>query len=264
MTLPEPIPLIQPTRQAGTRMRPPRPRRPGLVASMTLRLLGVLLGVFAALWIVTPSTDGFQARLTAQVHRQGGTLIAPGDVPPLFADAVVATEDERFYSHHGLDVLGLFRAVSYDVVNHCPCQGGSTITQQLIKNVYLNGSDAGVNKIVDMMMALKLERQTDKQTILADYLSDSAYGYDLYGAQSASCDLFGKPLDDLDLAQYALLAGLPQAPSYYDPYARPDVTRARRHEVLEAMLSEGYVTPAKLRAADAEALVPPPGQSRAC
>ena len=98
-------------------------------------------------------------------------LLTPGQVPPLLAKAVIATEDERFYSHHGIDTVGLARAVLYDVANRCFCQGGSTITEQLVKELYLNGSDRGYDKLVDMVLALKVETMLGKDQIMAYYLS---------------------------------------------------------------------------------------------
>src|SRR2546430_10954577 len=97
-------------------------------------------------------------------------MLGENDVPPLLADAVVATEDERFYSHHGIDSIGLSRALLYDVTNLCLCQGGSTITAQLAKDIYLGGSDRGYNKVKDMALAIKIERVLTKRQILADYL----------------------------------------------------------------------------------------------
>src|SRR5664280_3854825 len=109
----------------------------------------------------------------------------------------------------------------YDVGHLCACQGGSTITQQLVKYVYLDGSDSGLNKLTDMALAAKVEIHTSKQQILADYLSVIATGYGRYGMASAACADFHRPLAELDLGQLALLAGLPQAPSAYDPLRDP-------------------------------------------
>jgi penicillin-binding protein 1A len=180
-------------------------------------------------------------------------VLQPGEFPPLLAEAVVATEDERFFQHHGIDVEGLARAMLYDVTNMCACQGGSTITQQLVKDVYLGGSDAGIDKLADMALALKVELRFTKQQILADYLSIIPTGYGRYGMANAACADFHRPLADLDLGQLALLAGLPQAPSAYDPRLHPGDAIARRQAVLAAMMSEGYITPSQAAAAANEA-----------
>jgi penicillin-binding protein 1A len=180
-------------------------------------------------------------------------VLQPGEFPPLLAEAVVATEDDRFFQHHGIDVEGLARAMLYDVTNMCACQGGSTITQQLVKDVYLGGSDAGIDKLADMALALKVELRFTKQQILADYLSIIPTGYGRYGMANAACADFHRPLADLDLGQLALLAGLPQAPSAYDPRLHPGDAIARRQAVLAAMMSEGYITPSQAAAAANEA-----------
>lgn len=205
---------------------------------------GVALGVLVlTLWVATPSAADLQSRVGAATASHGATLLAPGDVPPLLAEAIVATEDERFYSHHGIDVIGLARAMLFDVSHGCLCQGGSTITEQLVKDLYLGGSDGGVNKLIDMTLALKVELRSSKAQILADYLSEVPTGNGLVGVSNAACAYFGQPLDRLGLAQVALLAGMPQAPSAYDPRFHPGAALARRAQVLDAMADDGYVSP---------------------
>jgi penicillin-binding protein 1A len=149
-------------------------------------------------------------------------------------------------------VVGLARAALYDVSHLCACQGGSTITQQLVKDLYLNGSDRGFSKLADMALALKVELQFSKAVILADYLSEVPTGYGLHGVAQAACAYFGRPLAALDLGEVALLAGMPQAPSAYDPRFHPHAAAVRRAEVLDAMLSEGYITAAQATAAGRE------------
>ncbi|TMF95858.1 MAG: hypothetical protein E6I05_01840, partial [Chloroflexi bacterium] len=142
-----------------------------------VRRLAVGLAVIAALftpsaatlWIWSPDAGDVQLRVTQLTQSYGIPLLSELEVPPLLADAVVATEDERFYSHHGVDSIGLARALLYDVVNVCLCQGGSTITQQLVKDLYLGGSDRGYNKLEDLALALKVERVLTKRQIMADY-----------------------------------------------------------------------------------------------
>ena len=175
---------------------------------VALLALGVVV-----LWVATPSGDDLTGRVQVMAISEHATVLAPGEVPPLLAEAVVATEDERFYQHHGIDVIGLGRAFLYDVTHLCACQGGSTITQQLVKDVYLGGSDGGVNKLADMTLAFKVELRFNKQQILADYLSVVPTGFARYGMANAACADFHRPLAHLDLGQLALLAGMPQAPS---------------------------------------------------
>lgn len=204
------------------------------------------------LWLATPSVTDVQQRVQALTASYGVVLLAPDQLPPLLVKAIVSTEDERFFSHHGIDTLGLGRAVLYDITNRCLCEGGSTITEQLVKELYLNGSDRGSNKPVDMVLALKVELVIGKQQILADYLSEIPTGYGRYGVSAASCAYFHKSIGNLTLSQYALLAGVTQAPSVYDPTINPELARERRAQVLAAMVSERYITDADAAAAGQE------------
>ena len=206
----------------------------------------------ATLWVATPSTADIQQRVASITERRGTVLLAPDQVPLRLAEAVVATEDERFYSHHGIDSVGLGRAVLYDIVQLCLCQGGSTITEQLVKDVYLGGSDLGRNKLYDMVLALKVEHVIGKQQIMADYLSEITTGFGHFGVTDAACAYFRAPLDRLTLGQYALLAGVTQAPSVYDPTVNPGAASERRAEVLAAMVADRDISREQAAAANAE------------
>jgi membrane peptidoglycan carboxypeptidase len=239
----------------------PKPVRRLAVA---LAMIAATLGPIAVtLWVWTPSGTDIQQRVRAVTNMHGVVLLGPDQVPPILAKAVVATEDERFYSHHGVDSIGLARALLYDITNLCMCEGGSTITEQLVKDVYLNGSDRGYNKLEDMVVALKVERVIGKSQIMADYLSEITTGYGRYGVSAAACAYFGEPLRNLSLGQYALLAGVTQAPSIYDPTVNPDAAKARRTEVLEAMVADRYITRDQAAAAGAEPVLSP-GSGGSC
>jgi len=221
--------------------------------ALTAGVIAALAGPSAAtLWVASPDGTDVQQRVRAVTEGYGVALLTPDEVPPVLANAVVATEDERFYSHHGVDSIGLGRALLYDITNVCLCQGGSTITQQLVKDVYLGGSDRGYNKLQDLALALKVELVLTKRQIMADYLSEIPTGLGRYGVTAAACAYFRAPLGNLTLGQYALLAGVTQAPSIYDPTVNPDAAMARRSEVLAAMLADHYVTAGQVRAAQAE------------
>jgi len=224
-------------------------RRLALAAAV---IVAVLLPSVITLWVSTPSTADIQARVQEAVAKHGATVLSPDEVPSQLSEAVIATEDERFYSHHGVDTIGLARALLYDVANACLCQGGSTVTEQLVKDIYLNGSDRGFNKIVDMALALKVERVIGKRQIMADYLSEITTGFGRFGVGQAACAYFQAPLGGLTLAQYALLAGVTQAPSIYDPTINPEAAMARRSQVLAAMVSDHYVSAAQAAAAEQE------------
>ena len=231
-------------------------RRPPAV----VRRLGVAVAVVATLlapsaatlWIWTPDASDVQDRVHALTDSYGVPMLGENDVPQLMADAVVAVEDEHFYSHHGIDSIGLGRALLYDLVNVCLCEGGSTITEQLAKDVYLGGSDRGYNKLASLALALKIERLLTKRQIMADYLSEITTGLGRYGVTAAACAYFRAPLHGLTLGQYALLAGVTQAPSLYDPTVNPEAAAARRSHVLAAMVSERFITADQARSAEAE------------
>jgi penicillin-binding protein 1A len=221
--------------------------------ALVLVAVAVVLGpILTTLWVSTPSGTDVQARVHDLTLHYGVVLLGPGDIPTPLAKAVVATEDERFYTHHGIDSVGLARALIYDASNRCLCQGGSTITEQLVKDVYLSGSDRGYNKMVDAVLALKVEQVLTKQQIMADYLSEITTGLGRRGVSAAACAYFQAPLQRLTLGQYALLAGVTQAPSLYDPTVDPEAAERRRSEVLASMISESFITPAQALAANAE------------
>jgi membrane peptidoglycan carboxypeptidase len=223
--------------------------RLGLAASV---LVALLLPSGLTLWIGTPSASDVQQRVRAYTDAKGIVLLGENEVPLTLERAVVATEDERFYAHHGIDSIGIGRSLLYDVTNLCLCQGGSTITQQLVKDLYLGGSDRGRNKVEGMVLALKVERILTKHRIMADYLSEITSGLGLYGVTAAACAYYSAPLGNLTLGQYALLAGVTQAPSLYDPRVNPDAAAARRAHVLNAMLADGYITSSQAVTAKAE------------
>ena len=240
---------------------------PRLPTPVNIRRIGAVIAVLAAvvapvvvtLWVSTPDVSDVQERVAALTRERGVVLLPPDQVPQLLAQAVVATEDSRFYSHHGLDTVGLARSLVYDATNRCLCEGGSTITQQLIKQLYLNGSDRGRDKIIDMVLALKVEQVLSKQQIMADYLSEIATGLGRYGVEKAACVYFHAPLSSLTLGQYALLAGVTQAPSVYDPTVNPSAAAQRRTAVLRDMVNERYITAAEAAAADQEPVLSPNG-----
>ncbi|MHB8611279.1 MAG: transglycosylase domain-containing protein [Candidatus Dormibacteraceae bacterium] len=182
-------------------------------------------------------------------------MLQPPQVTSLLSEAVIATEDERFYSNHGIDVVSIGRALWFDVSHHCTCQGGSTITEQLVKDVYLNGSDRGPAKVADLAFALKVGLEMPKSQVLADYLSEIPTGRGLYGVSAAACVYFGQRIGELSLADDALLAGMAQAPSAYDPRFDRTAAFGRRAEVLSAMVSEGYVSPQQATEAGATPLI---------
>ena len=225
---------------------------------LVLTLIGlVVLAAPSAmtLWVSTPSADDIQPRVLDSTRAHGVVLLGEDEVPPLLAQAVIAIEDERFYAHHGIDTIGLGRAFLYDATHACFCQGGSTITEQLVKDIYLGGSNEGYNKVVDVVMALKVERVIGKKRIMADYLSEITTGFNRFGVSQAACAYFHQPLGNLTIGQYALLAGVTQAPSLYDPTIDPDLAAARRGSVLAAMVEQRIITADQAAVANGEPVV---------
>ena len=215
-------------------------------------LVAVVLPSLVTSWVLAPPAGDVQQRVRDRTSSLGVVLLGEDEVPTVLAKAVVATEDERFYTHHGIDSIGLGRAALYDVANLCLCQGGSTISQQLAKDVYLGGSDRGYNKLEDIVLALKIEQVIDKRQIMADYLSVIPTGLNRYGVTAAACVYFHAPLRSLTLGQYALLAGVTQAPSLYDPTVDSEAALVRRSHVLSAMLAEKMISTDQASVANAE------------
>jgi penicillin-binding protein 1A len=163
--------------------------------------------------------------------------------------ATVAIEDRRFYEHSGIDLEGIARALAADVQAGRVVEGGSTITQQLVRNLYISREVTFERKLIEACLAVRLNNRRSKAWILENYLNTVYYGNHAYGAQAASQTYFSKPAWKLTLGQAALLAGLTQAPSVYDPLNKPASALRRRNQVLQAMLANGDITPAQYRAA---------------
>ncbi|HUA11446.1 MAG TPA: transglycosylase domain-containing protein [Solirubrobacteraceae bacterium] len=183
------------------------------------------------------------------------TPIAGSEMPADLRNATVSIEDQRFYQDQGVDYLGLLRAALKDITSGRTLQGGSTITMQLMRNLYLGGDDHSVRqKIIEAKLALEYEKRHSKSAILTSYLNSVPYGtvggQTAVGVQAAAQIFFGKTPKKLDLQQAALLAGLPQAPSEYNPFLNPKAARERRNEVLAKMAELGYVSSSRAQAAE--------------
>jgi penicillin-binding protein 1A len=166
--------------------------------------------------------------------------------------ATVAIEDHRFYEHGGVDYQGILRAAWSDLRAGHVVQGGSTITQQLVRNLYISKERTFKRKLKEACLAIKLSRRWSKDRILAEYMNQVYYGNHAYGVEAAAQTYFSEHARQLGLDQAALLAGLPQAPSLYDPFHRPATALERRDEVLRAMLTYGYINAAQYQHAVAQ------------
>lgn len=225
------------------RRRTPRPRwqcwmRRGVFG------LGALVGlcglVFALLLAFTPSVSDAEARVQS-LDRTAGVRDSGEPIPTAFAGALVATEDSRFYSDNGLDVAGMLRAATTPL-HGGQDQGGSTLDQQLAKQLYTNGSSGLSDKIEQVALAVKLDDHYPKQQILEMYASTVYFGHGLYGLKAASCGYFGVHPAQLSEAQASLLAGVLQAPSDYDPLTNLDLARSRQRHVLDRLVATRALT----------------------
>ena len=182
-------------------------------------------------------------------------------ISPAVIEATVATEDANFYRHPGIDPVALLRALYYAVLERDVVSGASTITQQLVKRVFLSAERTPQRKIKEAILAAEITRRYSKDDILELYLNEVYYGNLAYGIDAAAETYFGKDADQLTLAEAALLAGLPQLPAYYDPYTHPDRAKQRQAVVLGLMIEDGYISEAEADAAWAEPLVYEPCSS---
>src|ERR1035437_939068 len=186
--------------------------------------------------------------------KKNQSFIPLSSIPKYMQEATIAIEDRSFYQHGAIDLRGIARA-SLSIVLHQQIQGGSTLTQQLVKNSLLTQQQTVLRKVKEIVLAFATEIVYSKSQILEMYLNQSPYGGTSYGVEAASQAYFGKHAKDLDLAESALLAGLPQAPTQYSPFgAHPEDGKERQIEVLKAMLDQGYITKAQEQAAVKEDL----------
>jgi penicillin-binding protein 1A len=219
-------------------------------------LVGTSFGITIGLSRDLPqivNLENFKPMLSSVVYSSDGRIIADfgiekrqrtslARIPPHLLEAFIAVEDQNFYSHFGIDPLGILRALIVDIRMGRMAQGGSTITQQLSRNLFLTHERNVVRKIREAILALQIERSYTKEQILELYLNQIYLGHGAYGVQEASGLYFGRPVQDLTLAQCAMLAALPKAPNYYSPKKNPSAARNRRNIVLGLMHGEGFIT----------------------
>lgn len=182
------------------------------------------------------SADG---ELIAQYGEKRRIPVTLDQIPPEMVKAFIATEDSRFYEHHGVDPVGIFRAASVALFSGHASQGASTITQQLARNFFLSPERTLMRKIKEVFLAIRIEQLLTKDEILELYLNKIYLGYRAYGVGAAAQVYFGKTVDQLTLNEMAVIAGLPKAPSTFNPLYSMDRAVARRNVVLSRMLDEG-------------------------
>jgi penicillin-binding protein 1A len=172
-------------------------------------------------------------------------VVAIGEVPDALKNAIIAAEDERFYEHAGIDYIGVLRAAYMNLISGGRRQGASTITMQVARNFFLSSEKTLTRKLYEALLAFKIEHSLSKEQILELYVNQIYLGQRAYGFGAASQIYFGKALDKLNLAETAMLAGLPKAPSLYNPIANPQRAKQRQHYVLRRMAELGHITAAQ-------------------
>jgi penicillin-binding protein 1A len=253
---------------AGDAGKPPStPRRPmpwavrvllwgaGIVAA---GLVSVLIIVAVALAVAYPNLpdvsdlSDYRPKLPLRVYSAEGVLIGEfgeerrqltpiNQIPKVMKDAVIAVEDARFYSHSGVDYLGVMRAGVANL-GKIKSQGASTITMQVARNVYLSSEKTFTRKLYEVLLTFKLEHQLTKEQILEIYMNQIFLGNRAYGFAAACETYFGKPLKDITIAEAAMLAGLPKAPSAFNPLTNPSRARTRQQYIIDRMMENGFIT----------------------
>ncbi|MHB8731680.1 MAG: transglycosylase domain-containing protein [bacterium] len=228
---------------------------------------GLLVGAAAAISAHLPSVDALydlpseatriyssDGQLIASLYRENRDSIPLSQVANTLQRAVIDTEDADFYRHRGFSLRAVVRAGLRNLHDRGYAEGGSTITQQLARNMFLTSEKSLTRKIAEILLAVQIERRFTKDEILERYLNQVYFGQGAYGVETASEVYFGKPAATLSLPESAMLAGLIRAPSYYSPYERLDRARTRMGEVLVRMTEQGDITPAQMHDAEHAAL----------
>ncbi|HEY3365459.1 MAG TPA: PBP1A family penicillin-binding protein [Symbiobacteriaceae bacterium] len=222
----------------------------------------LLVGAFVIAVLVTPlpapstaeATEVLDAagRPITRLYTQNRRILPAGEMPQYLLDAIVAVEDDRFYAHRGIDLIGIGRALVRDLRAGKVVEGGSTLTQQLARNMYLTQERTVARKLREAVLTVKLEAAYSKQEILVMYWNTIYLGEGTYGAEVAAETYFGKSARNVTLAEAALLAGLPRSPEYYSPLKNLDAAAQRRNLVLQKMAGQGFITAPQATAAAAE------------
>jgi penicillin-binding protein 1A len=234
-------------------------------------LLSILLVVGVAMVVAYPNLPDisdladYKPKLPLRIYTADGQLMGEfgeerrnltpiKDIPDVMKNAVLSIEDNRFYQHGGVDYLGILRAGVANI-GRVKSQGASTITMQVARNVYLSSEKTYTRKIYEILLTYKLEHMLTKDQILEIYMNQIFLGNRAYGFASAAETYFGKSLKDITIAEAAMLAGLPKAPSAYNPISNPKRARSRQLYIIERMEENNYITAAQAKAAKAEPLV---------
>ncbi|WP_367605802.1 penicillin-binding protein 1A [Legionella sp. W05-934-2] len=222
--------------------------------SFAILLMVIILYIYASSQLPdVESLKTVQLQVPLRIYTKDGLLIQEygekkripvdyKDIPQDLVHAVLATEDQRFFEHPGVDIMGLGRAAISVIQSGSKSQGGSTITMQVARNFFLSRKKTYFRKFNEILLAIKIDRELSKEKILELYFNKVYLGNRAYGVGAAAMVYYGKSLKELTLAQKAMIAGLPQAPSTQNPIANPLAAKKRRNHVLERLLEEGFIT----------------------
>lgn len=237
-----------------------------IIALFAVLVLGVGCGLFAVGIDADKDISNIQPPASSQILDVNGnvisnvhatenrTIVSLDKIPKNLRDAFVAVEDNRFYDHHGIDPIGIGRAIYSNLVSGGVAQGGSTITQQLAKNAFLTQDQTIARKVQEIFIAIRLEQKYTKDEILEMYLNQIYFGQGAYGVEAAAQTYFGKDVSQLDLSECAMLAGIPRSPNYYSPLNNLAAANERKAEVLDQMVKYNYIDQATANKTKAEAL----------
>ena len=198
------------------------------------------------------TADGY---LIGEFGEERRSIVQIEDVPPVMKQAILAAEDERFYQHGGIDTLGMLRAAIMNLTSGGKKQGASTITQQVARNFFLSSEKTYTRKLYEVLLSFKIEHNLTKDQILELYVNQIYLGQRAYGFAAAASIYFGKPLKDLTAAEAAMLAGLPKAPSAFNPVVNPKRAKLRQQYVLRRMKEMGALDDKQHEAALKQTLV---------
>ncbi len=190
----------------------------------------------------TTTIETEDGEIIGRLYNENRTLASLADIPKHVQEAFISIEDKRFYGHAGVDFRSVFRAIYKDIIAMSKVEGASTITQQLAKNLFLTNDKTWLRKTKEVMAAVYLEQTLPKERILELYLNEIYFGQGVYGVATAANYYFSKPIEELTIAEGALLAGLAKAPNGYSPINHPDKAKDRRNTVLRSMEDAGVIT----------------------
>ncbi|HLN81007.1 MAG TPA: transglycosylase domain-containing protein, partial [Thermoanaerobaculia bacterium] len=239
-----------------------------VVPLLAAALLGVVAGSAATNFVRVPRVselETYRPDIITEIRGSDGStiaryaierriLVSRGQIPAVLRNAIIATEDKNFFHHGGVDVQRTVSALLANLKQKSFAQGGSTLTQQLARAIFLSPRKTISRKINEAFVAFEIERRYSKEQILTMYANEIYFGHGNYGVEAASRYYFGKGIKDLTLAEAALLAGIVQRPEDQSPFRNPTQARRRRATALARMKAEGYITDADERAANGEPL----------